>query len=182
MNNCKKTGTTLYILINLMFEVAAVFFLYSQSGAVLKNPLPALYIVGAVFTGGMLVQVVKGYRLYILFDDTKIRPHRFCLQYAKTTVVSILLPLKIGDLFKMFCFGAEINNFIISTLVIIVDRVIDTMALTVIMTVMIFNGSDTIRYLYLFFFAVHWTGRFIILFFSFHIQVLESSSYPEFTQ
>ena len=45
-------------------------------------------------------------RLYLAFVNTGLRFRTHALQFFKTLLVSLVLPFKLGDVFRIYCYGA----------------------------------------------------------------------------
>jgi len=71
-----------------------------------------LTVVG--FAGiAVLVHVIKGFRLWFALYGKAIPLSDFIIQYCKVVPVSVVLPFKFGDLFRAYCFGHLITNYLI---------------------------------------------------------------------
>lgn len=88
-----------------------------------------LYV--AVIVAALLIHVLKAFRLYLALygNGNSISRRDFVKLYMFTTPISILLPFKLGDLFRMFCYGKKLKNYIRGTVIILLDRCQDTVAL-----------------------------------------------------
>ena len=71
---------------------------------------------------------------------------KVCLStYCKVTPVSIILPFKMGELYRMYCYGRQSGIVLRSVVIILLDRFMDTAALvTVITLIWIFDGGRTL--------------------------------------
>lgn len=76
-----------------------------------------------------LLNIMKFFRLYVLFLEEKIPLKRYIKTYIKTTFVNIVIPLKLGELFRIYCFYKETNNIKKSIIGVVLDRFIDTAVL-----------------------------------------------------
>lgn len=76
-----------------------------------------------------LVHAVKAARLYFLLYGAGIPADEYLKTYCKVTPVSILFPFKLGELFRMYCYGRLVGNQIRGIMVVLLDRFMDTTAL-----------------------------------------------------
>lgn len=104
------------------------------------NILDTRYI--AIFILGLIIiQVLKCLRIYLILLEEKIPIRRFIKLYIKNTFISLVLPFKTGEIFKVICIGNEISNYKVSLLSVLIDRVFDTYVL-----VMILVPNEILRY------------------------------------
>ncbi len=87
-----------------------------------------LFLIGFV-----VVHLAKMMRLYLILLEQKIEFKRFVLTYLKTTFVNLLIPFKLGEVYRIFCFSRETKVFQIGLFSVAVDRFFDTVALLVLL-------------------------------------------------
>lgn len=90
--------------------------------------LIALFLVGFI-----LVHIAKMLRLYLVLMEHDIGLGRFVLLYVKTTFVNLLIPYKLGELYRIYCISRETKHWQVGVLSVLVDRFFDTLALLVIL-------------------------------------------------
>lgn len=101
-----------------------------------------------------LVHIIKAIRLFFALYGTEIKTIEFIKTYCKVTPVSVVFPAKIGELFRMYCYGKLIGSIFKGSVIILFDRFMDTVALvTVILGGWLLNGEkpNTLVYLLLLF-------------------------------
>ena len=81
----------------------------------------------------ILVHLAKMTRLYLVLLEQKISFGRFVLIYLKTTFVNLLIPFKLGEVFRVYCLSKETGNLSIGLLSVLVDRFFDTLALIILL-------------------------------------------------
>jgi len=70
----------------------------------------------------------------------------FIKTYCKVTPVSVVLPFKIGEIFRMYCYGKLIGNVLRGMVIVLFDRFMDTAALvTVIFLSWILNSEGAVK-------------------------------------
>lgn len=83
-----------------------------------------LFLVG--FTA---VHAAKMIRLYLVLMERRIPFWRFVLLYLKTTFVNLVIPFKLGEVFRIYCISRESGKFQTGVLSVVVDRFFDTAVL-----------------------------------------------------
>lgn len=102
----------------------------------------------------LLVHVIKAARLFLALYGTGIKGSEFIKTYCKVTPVSVVFPVKLGEVFRMYCYGKLIGSILKGIVIVLFDRFMDTVALvTVILFVWLLNGEkpDSLVYLLLLF-------------------------------
>ena len=130
----KKKNRLVYNLINLLvLVISALFFVYSY---VLPGELPKLLDsdgLGIVIVTVLLVHTVKAIRLYLALYGTDISRSACMKLYCKVTPVSVVLPWKLGEFFRIYCCGSELKSLLKGVVIILLDRFFDTIALVTMM-------------------------------------------------
>lgn len=97
----------------------------------------------------ILVNILKMFRLFLALYGSEISLKDYLITYIKVTPVSILVPFKLGELFRIYCYGSEINNILKGIVVILLDRFMDTIALiTVVFGLCIIMGGQVTSVVY----------------------------------
>lgn len=129
----KRNEKALYKIMNTVFLLVAVLFL----GGVIRETMAAG--IRAEQTGKavglsvlaclgcfLILHGAKCLRFYLVLMEQKIQFPRFIRIYLKTTFVNFLLPVKSGELFRIYCFAHETKNVQMGFISVILDRVFDT--------------------------------------------------------
>lgn len=141
-----------YVIVNIMVCVFTLFWFVRDY--IIKQPvvfqgkvLPFVAFCIAV----MLVHVIKALRLYFELYGTGIDFKIFAQTYCKVTPVTMIVPWKAGELFRMYCYGYCIGDLAKGVVVILLDRFMDTVALlTMIGLVWMFNGGKPLGIVFIF--------------------------------
>lgn len=97
-----------------------------------------------------LVHFVKAGRLYLALYGSEVDFITCFKTYCKVTPVSVIIPFKLGEFFRMYCYGKLLDNAIKGIVIILLDRFMDTIALvTAIFLVWIFNGGQMTSFVYI---------------------------------
>lgn len=91
------------------------------------------WLIPLFLAGFVLVHLSKMLRLYLVLMEHKIGFGRFVLLYLKTTLVNLIIPFKLGELYRIFCISRETKHWQVGVLSILVDRFFDTLALCIIL-------------------------------------------------
>lgn len=98
----------------------------------------------------ILVHAIKAGRLYLALYGSDIDFVTYLKIYCKVTPVSVLAPFKLGEFFRMYCYGKQLGNMLKGVVIILLDRFMDSIALvTAIILVWIINGGDITFLVYL---------------------------------
>lgn len=93
--------------------------------------LDSITILTTLLTA-IFVQFIKGIRLYIALYGNKVNLLEYMITYCKVTPVNIVLPFKLGELYRIYCFGKLLSNGMKGLVIILLDRFVDTLALVII--------------------------------------------------
>lgn len=134
-----------YNLINIFVLLAtALIFVFSY---ITTNIFVGISweIIAVLTVTVIIVNFLKAFRLYFALYDSDIGIYGYSKIYCKVTPISILFPFKIGEFFRMFCYGYAINNMLKGTVTVVLDRFMDTIALiTMIIVVSAVTGGEMI--------------------------------------
>ena len=111
----------------------------------------------AMIAIALLVYGIKALRLYFILLGQGISVTQFLKQYCKVIPVSVIFPYKLGEIFRIYCFGYQIQSYWNATVSVLLDRFVDTVALVcVVLAVTFYNGKaiSGLIYLLLLFLAV----------------------------
>lgn len=139
-----KINKACYNVVNLLVVVCtALLFLYEYHDV--KEIFYGLDIchVGIITVAAFFVHLIKASRLYLAFYGSDINVCNYIKTYCKVTPVSVIFPFKMGEFFRMYCYGEQLCNSVKSIVTVILDRFMDTMALvTIVFGVRVFAGGE----------------------------------------
>lgn len=110
------------------------------------------WLIPLFLAGFILVHFAKMFRLYLVLMEHKIGFGRFVLLYLKTTLVNLIIPLKLGELYRIYCISRETKYWQVGVLSILTDRFFDTLALCIILVpldIFVFGKLSFITLLFL---------------------------------
>lgn len=126
-----KENRKIHIIINIIALVLTVlsflFLILNNSNLEMKKIFNIS--IAKVLLSALLIIVLKGLRLYIILFGNKIKIFEYIQLYAKTTIVNIILPMKLGELYRWYSIGEYINSYSESFIIVILDRFVDTWGL-----------------------------------------------------
>lgn len=132
----KKNENTLYKITNIVFLVAAAFFLFgigreavSEDWQTIGDVKSLVLSVFLCFLCFLILHTAKLLRFYLVLMEQRMNFKRFVKVYIKTTFVNFLLPFKSGEMFRIYCFAHETKNVRMGFISVIVDRIFDTCVL-----------------------------------------------------
>lgn len=118
-----KAANVAVIFITVLWFIHNYRYMFRYSGE--NSPFSDLLLAGMVF----LVHLIKMVRLYLALYGTGISRSVYLKTYCKTAAVSTILPFKLGEFFRMYCYGWQARNMLRGIVVICLDRFMDTSAL-----------------------------------------------------
>lgn len=104
-------------------------------------PLIILCVIGFI-----IVHVIKLMRMYLVVIEQKISFDRFIPAYLRTTLANLIIPFKIGEIYRIGVFSRITGSVNIGFFSVLIDRFFDTLALLlIILPYQLFggNGVDT---------------------------------------
>ena len=140
----------IYNIINsFVLGITAIWFIYRfydiQGIFVKSTPISVVSIMGTA----LLIYGIKFCRLYLALYDAQLGLEICLTTYCKVTPISIILPFKVGEFFRIYCYGRQIGSLLKSVVIILLDRFMDTAALvTAIALVWIFYGERPSVFIY----------------------------------
>ena len=140
----------IYNIINsFVLGITAIWFIYRfydiQGIFVKSTPISVVSIMGTA----LLIYGIKFCRLYLALYDAQLGLEICLTTYCKVTPISIILPFKVGEFFRIYCYGRQIGSLLKSVVIILLDRFMDTAALvTAIALVWVFYGERPSVFIY----------------------------------
>ena len=138
----KKSLVYNWINILVLFAAALIFFLNYNIYNVFQG-VQMMHVVIIIVTV-VMVHFLKALRLYLALYGADISPSAYAKTYCKVTPVSILIPFKLGEFFRMYCYGHHAGNMLKGIVTVLMDRFMDTIALVTMIVVMWIASGETI--------------------------------------
>lgn len=155
MKNKKIRYNTINTAI-LLFSAAVFCFEYKKVEDIFYNTTVFSFLI--LIATVILVHFVKMFRLYMALYGSGITHRTYLKTYCKIIPVSLIIPCKLGEFFRIYCFGEVLGGTLKGIVIILMDRFMDTAALlTVIFLVLVFRGGKItiiVYFLMLFFVLV----------------------------
>ena len=80
-----------------------------------------------------VIHTIKMFRMYLVFLEHRVEFKKFVFAYLRTTLVNLIIPFKLGEIYRMFVYSRIIGNPGTGVAGILVDRFFDTAALVLIL-------------------------------------------------
>jgi len=103
---------------------------FSFGNIALSRIIPLLVVTLAGFA---LVHTIKMMRLYLVVMEQQIPFKRFVPAYLRTTLVNLIIPYKIGEIYRVGVFSRITGSLNIGFFSVLIDRFFDTLALILIL-------------------------------------------------
>lgn len=133
-----------YNLINLIILLASAYifiqeYKYIENIFIDMNFIYCIILIVSV----IFIHTIKSIRLYLLLYGSNISINENLKIYCKVAPITAILPYKLGEFFRIYCYGRQIKSIYRGIIIILLDRFMDTLALvTMIFIVSIFNGNN----------------------------------------
>lgn len=106
-----RKNRIVYNMINISVVTTAVFLFQRAYGSVWEifdEYMFETLLVMAVTV--IIVHSVKAGRLYLSLYGSDMDFHTHLKIYCKVIPVSVIFPLKLGEFFRMYCYGRQLEN------------------------------------------------------------------------
>ena len=122
----KNKKNVIYNLINIIFLGVSILLINYMGLLYMHFSIGQIIMLFSLF---LIVHIFKFLRIYLILLEEKMSLKRRLKIYIKTTFVSIILPFKIGDIYKMYSYGHEISNYYKGIIAILIDKFFDAIVL-----------------------------------------------------
>lgn len=92
-----------------------------------------LVLIIILLMGFLLVHLVKMMRLYLIVLDREVPVARFVPGYLRTTLVNMIIPFKLGEIYRVYVFYRISGGFKTGFFSVLIDRFFDTLAIVLIL-------------------------------------------------
>jgi len=111
-------------------------------------------------------QTSKILRFYFFIIDRKVCFRKFIALYSLTSIVNIIIPFKIGELFRFAAFGFFLKNLQVTLLMIITERFFDSIVIFLLLLV------SAIKFQFVYPFMIIALGMLILVSYSLYMLLL----------
>ena len=80
-----------------------------------------------------MVHIIKLMRMYLIIMDRKISFDRYVPAYLRATLVNLVIPYKLGEIYRVGVFSRVLGGFRTGFFSVLIDRFFDTLALVMIL-------------------------------------------------
>lgn len=107
----------------------------------------------------ILINFIKAFRFYFVLSGNISSIWEYIKQYCKTIPVNVVVPFKLGEVFRVYCYGYQMKNYFAGIIYVLIDRFFDTLALISVIlaaslvTQIQFNWLVYLLFLFMFFVA-----------------------------
>ena len=128
--NKRRCEKCLYVVITLAAIACALFFV---DYGFFRAPQLSICQILIMFVLIALVHITKFVRFYFILLEEMMPLSTAIKTYAKTTLVSILIPFKIGEIYRMYAFGYKLNSYPKGVIAVVIDKFFDAIVLCMIL-------------------------------------------------
>lgn len=92
-----------------------------------------IFMLIVCLVGFSVVHIIKMMRLYLVVMEQNISVKRFIPAYLRTTLVNLIIPFKLGEIYRVFDFSRVTGSVNVGFFSVLIDRFFDTLALVIIL-------------------------------------------------
>lgn len=92
-----------------------------------------ILLILVVLAGFVIVHLIKMMRMYLIVMDKKYDFEKFVPAYLRTTLVNLIIPFKLGEIYRIVVFGRMTDNFETGFFSVLIDRFFDTFAIVLLL-------------------------------------------------
>lgn len=145
----KKTRWPIWLTALTIAGCGAYFYLSLDQAIIRSMLLEHRALLPLLMLIAIATQLIKATRMYIIMMDTKLSYQKNLLLYAATTVINIMTPYKIGEVYRIALYGNSIGSYAGGAVRVLMDRAVDTAALLTCLSVILLFHISAVLPLYL---------------------------------
>lgn len=143
----------IYNFINVIIIIISLFILglifgYQNFERIKLDANYKIVIIAILFIGFyLIIHLIKMLRFYLIIMKERMPIIRFIRLYIKTTFINITMPIKLGELFRIYCYGYNLKSYRTGFLSVVIERYFDICALVLLLLPIEFNISNKLSWL-----------------------------------
>ncbi len=94
-----------------------------------------IMVIAIIIVVFLAIHLLRMFRLYILLVEEKMPIKEFIKLYMKTTIVNTVIPFKLGEFYKMICYGKKLKSYSAGISLVWIDRFFDSVILIILVIV-----------------------------------------------
>jgi hypothetical protein len=145
----KKTRWPIWLTALLILASGAYFFIFLDQASIRNIMLVHRALLPLLVVIAIATQLIKATRMYVIMMDTTLSYPKNLLLYASTTVINIMTPYKIGEVYRIALYGKSIDSYAGGAVRVLLDRAVDTAALLTYLTLILLFQVSAVLPLYL---------------------------------
>ena len=118
----KSKQTLMYNFINILFLVIAIMLVNYNGILEMHFNIWQIFVLIFIF---IVLHIFKFIRIYFILLEERVTLKEMVKMYVKTTFVSIVLPYKLGEIYKMYLYGYQIKNYTKGVIAVIIEKFFD---------------------------------------------------------
>ena len=89
----------------------------------------------------IILHAIKFFRIYFILLEEVLSPVLALKVYIKTAFVNLLIPFKLGEIYRMYAYGYKIKSYSKGVIAIIVERYFDALVLFTLLLILSLSGG-----------------------------------------
>lgn len=118
----KESENVIYKITEICFILFAIIFFIATNNFSISIKLNQL--IGAIIFI-LVIHIFKFIKTYFILLEENLPLSKILSIYLKTTFVTIILPFKLGEIFKAYSYGHEMKNYLKGIIFVLVDKFFD---------------------------------------------------------
>ncbi len=133
----KNKGKKLYVAVNMIINILTIVIVILCWSKILTLNIKSILLAIIPFICIHLLRII---RQYIILMEYKIKIKKLTKAYLLSSMINTIIPLRIGELYKIYLYGYEIKDYKKSIIAVLIDKFFDAIFLLILfMVVEIFN-------------------------------------------
>lgn len=127
-----------HIFINAIVAIISLAFFGNLLSILLSSHIDFTLNIWHILLGIItysILHIIKMLRYYLILSENHINTYDFIKLYIKFSLVNILIPKKIGEIYKLYAIGEKIDNYRIALLSIITQIYFDLISIVLILII-----------------------------------------------
>ena len=144
-----KKRWALWLTVLLMAAGGAYFLITLDHAGIRAILMEHRALIPLLLVIALMTQLIKASRMYMVMMDTNLSYSKNLLLYSSTTIINILVPYKIGEVYRIALYGNCIKNYAGGAVRVLIDRAVDAASLITYLTVILLFHVSAVLPLYL---------------------------------
>ena len=131
----------IYVVVNTIVIITIIGFIISYWNNIFSLDFKNIILAIIPFICIHLLRII---RQYIILMENKIKMKKLTRAYLFSSITNTIIPFKIGEIYKIYLYGYEMNNYKKSVIAVLIDKFFDAIFLLIAFIIIeIVNKQET---------------------------------------